>query len=155
VWHRSNEHYGSMEGVEFIDHHHHHYHHQWLCSPCKDGPWPPHILRFRNLIKTRQDFFGQMISPSQKPLPTQDNTTYKHKRQTSMPSAGFEPAIPATKRPQIYALDRAAAGIGGIYRPIAIKCSWKMLVYSQAHSVCVIDKCWLVILKIIIRLQAM
>jgi hypothetical protein len=25
-----------------------------------------------------------------------------------MPSAGFEPAIPATKRPQTYALDRAA-----------------------------------------------
>jgi hypothetical protein len=30
-----------------------------------------------------------------------------------MPSAGFEPAIPATKRPQTYALDRAATGIGG------------------------------------------
>jgi hypothetical protein len=30
------------------------------------------------------------------------NTTYKCKRQTSMPSAGFEPAIPATKRPQTY-----------------------------------------------------
>jgi hypothetical protein len=29
-------------------------------------------------------------------------------RQTSMPRAGFEPAIPATKRPQTYALDRAA-----------------------------------------------
>jgi hypothetical protein len=30
----------------------------------------------------------------------------------SMPSAEFEPAIPATKRPQTYALDRAATGIG-------------------------------------------
>jgi hypothetical protein len=29
-----------------------------------------------------------------------------------MPSAGFEPAIPAAKRPQTYALDRAATGIG-------------------------------------------
>jgi hypothetical protein len=29
-----------------------------------------------------------------------------------MPSAGFEPAIPASKRPQNYALDRAATGIG-------------------------------------------
>jgi hypothetical protein len=29
-----------------------------------------------------------------------------------MPLAGFEPAIPATKRPQTYALDRAATGIG-------------------------------------------
>jgi hypothetical protein len=29
-----------------------------------------------------------------------------------MPRAGFEPATPATKRPQIYVLDRAATGIG-------------------------------------------
>jgi hypothetical protein len=29
-----------------------------------------------------------------------------------MPSAGFEPEIPALKRPQIYALDRMAIGIG-------------------------------------------
>jgi hypothetical protein len=31
-----------------------------------------------------------------------------------MPSGGFEPAIPATKRLQTYALDRAATGIGYI-----------------------------------------
>jgi hypothetical protein len=29
-----------------------------------------------------------------------------------MPSAGFEPATPATKRPQTYALDRAATDVG-------------------------------------------
>jgi len=29
-----------------------------------------------------------------------------------MPSAGLEPAIPATKRPQTYTLDRAATDIG-------------------------------------------
>jgi hypothetical protein len=29
-----------------------------------------------------------------------------------MPLAGFETAIPETKRPQTYALDRAATGIG-------------------------------------------
>jgi hypothetical protein len=29
-----------------------------------------------------------------------------------MPLAEFEPATPATKRPQTYALDRAATGIG-------------------------------------------
>jgi hypothetical protein len=29
-----------------------------------------------------------------------------------MPRSGFEPAIPPTKRPQTYALDRAATGIG-------------------------------------------
>jgi hypothetical protein len=29
-----------------------------------------------------------------------------------MPLTGFEPAIPATKRPQTYAFDSAATGIG-------------------------------------------
>jgi hypothetical protein len=43
---------------------------------------------------------------------TGQHKIYEHKRQTSMPSAGFEPAIPATKRSQTYALDRAANGIG-------------------------------------------
>jgi hypothetical protein len=31
-----------------------------------------------------------------------------------MPSAGFEPATPATKRPQTYVLDRAATDVGMI-----------------------------------------
>jgi hypothetical protein len=32
-----------------------------------------------------------------------------------MPQAGFEPAIPATKYPQAYALDRAATGISQFF----------------------------------------
>ena len=32
-----------------------------------------------------------------------------------MPPAGFEPAIPASKRPQTHALEQAATGIGGEY----------------------------------------
>jgi len=35
-----------------------------------------------------------------------------HKRQTLIPSAGFEPAIPASERPQTYAIHRAATGTG-------------------------------------------
>jgi hypothetical protein len=35
-----------------------------------------------------------------------------HKRQTSMPVAGFEPVIPAKERPQPHTLDCAASGIG-------------------------------------------
>jgi hypothetical protein len=61
---------------------------------------------------TRYDSSGRLISPSQRPLPTQDNTAYRHNRQTYMPRVGFEPATPATKWPQTYALDRAATGIG-------------------------------------------
>jgi hypothetical protein len=34
-----------------------------------------------------------------------------HKRQTSMSPVGFEPAIPASARPQTHALDHAATGI--------------------------------------------
>ena len=34
-----------------------------------------------------------------------------------MPSAGFEPAILAIERPQTYALDRTATGIG-LYMPL-------------------------------------
>jgi hypothetical protein len=39
-------------------------------------------------------------------------THNKRNRPTSMPSAEFEPAIPAIKRLQTYALDRTATGIG-------------------------------------------
>jgi hypothetical protein len=35
-----------------------------------------------------------------------------HKRQTSMPPAGFEPTIPASERPKTHALDGAATVIG-------------------------------------------
>ena len=38
-----------------------------------------------------------------------------HKRQTSMPPVGFEPTIPASERPQTYALDRAATETGSTY----------------------------------------
>jgi hypothetical protein len=44
-------------------------------------------------------------------------TTHKnHKRQTSMPPAGFEATISAEKRPQTYALGRATTGTGKKYR---------------------------------------
>ena len=39
-------------------------------------------------------------------------TTHKtHNGHTSMTPAGFEPAIPASERPQTYAIDRAATGV--------------------------------------------
>ena len=39
-----------------------------------------------------------------------DNT--QHSQETDMPSAGFEPETPESERPQTYALDCAATGIG-------------------------------------------
>ena len=44
-------------------------------------------------------------------------THNKHKRRIFMPSAWFEPAIPAIERLQTYALDRTATGIG-------LECVW-------------------------------
>jgi len=41
---------------------------------------------------------------------TSTHNTYR--RQTSMPPAGFEHAIPASELPQTHALDRVATGIG-------------------------------------------
>jgi hypothetical protein len=83
-------------------------------STAQIGPWPP-PFRFPNHteLDTQYNSSERVIGSSQRPLPTQDNTTYKHKTQTPMPREGFEPAIPATKRPQTYSLDRAATGIGG------------------------------------------
>jgi hypothetical protein len=57
--------------------------------------------------------------PSQRPLPAQDNTTYKYNRHPC-PKAGFEPTTPAIKWPQTYALDRAATGIGCMYHLLNI-----------------------------------
>jgi hypothetical protein len=49
-------------------------------------------------------------SPLTRDQPVADASTCTtqniHKRQISMPPAGFEPAIPASERPQTYALDR-------------------------------------------------
>ena len=50
------------------------------------------------------------ISWLQSPLPTEHYS--KHKTQTSVPSAGFEPVIPAIKQLQIYDLDHSATRIG-------------------------------------------
>ena len=50
---------------------------------------------------------SRVISSSQRPLP--DNT---HNRHTSMHPVEFEPTIPAGERPQTYASDRTATGIG-------------------------------------------
>jgi hypothetical protein len=50
--------------------------------------------------------------------PDAETSTWQHKhtQETNIhaPPVGFEPTIPASARPQTYALDRAAAGFGVI-----------------------------------------
>jgi hypothetical protein len=58
------------------------------------------------------------------------------KTQTSMPPAGFEPAIPASERPHTHAFDREATGIGictiiALYNFIILFC---VLAHVTANS---------------------
>jgi hypothetical protein len=84
-------------------------------------PIPGHDLPLRDFaITPRHTTIGR--TPLDKwsdrrrdPYLTTHNT---HKRQTSMPPAGFEHAIPANECPQTHVLDHAATGIGArTYRP--------------------------------------
>jgi hypothetical protein len=63
---------------------------------------------------------------------TRQNT---HEWQTSMPSAGFELAIPANQRPQTHVLEHAATGIGNIqYSDVhfpALVCFGRSLYFSH------------------------
>ena len=62
---------------------------------------------------TRTHLVGLVWTRGRPDAKTSTCTTHRiHKRQTSMPPAGFEPAIPARERPQTRALDRADTGIG-------------------------------------------
>jgi len=53
-----------------------------------------------------------------------------HNRQTFIPPAGFEPTIPASERPQIHALDRAATGISiyDVYKRNYRGCNYVLVV---------------------------
>ena len=51
-----------------------------------------------------------------------------HNRQTSMPRAGFEPAIAASERPQTNALGRAAARIGVCNNELTKKMSFRVYI---------------------------
>ena len=53
---------------------------------------------------------------------TTHNTT---KRETSLPPAGFEPAIPASEQPKTHGLDRATTRIGSIRTALAKFWDWK------------------------------
>jgi hypothetical protein len=51
-------------------------------------------------------------------------THNSHTRQPFMLPAGFEPTIPASERPQTYALDRAVTGIGCIFSYFYRNTTW-------------------------------
>jgi hypothetical protein len=78
------------------------------------GPGPPHYrgftitLRHTTLSRTPLDEW----SARHEDLYLKTHIT--HKGHTSMPPAGFEPAIPASQQPQTHGLDSAATEIGDV-----------------------------------------
>jgi hypothetical protein len=56
-----------------------------------------------------------MIIPTQIPLTDSTQHSQERERETSLPTVGFEPAIPASERSQTHALDGAATGTGCRY----------------------------------------
>jgi hypothetical protein len=83
----------------------------WLSAPSKQGP--AHYRGFT--ITLRHSTVGRTPldewSGLRRNLYLSKHNT--HKKETSMPPAGFGPAIPS-ERPQIHALDRAAPGTGTV-----------------------------------------
>jgi len=70
-------------------------------------------LHFITLKHTLTQPAGILWTRDRTVAETSTCTTHNiHKRKISMPTAVFEPAIPASDRPQIHALGRAATEIG-------------------------------------------
>jgi hypothetical protein len=80
-------------------------------APALTGPGPLHYRDFT--ITFRHTTLGRTPLDEWSAWRGDYLTTHNiRKRQTSIPTAGFGPAIPASERPQTHALDRAATGIG-------------------------------------------
>jgi hypothetical protein len=98
----------------------------WLDSP--SGPRPPHCWGSRHTTLGRTPLNEWSAHRRDLHL-TKDNT---HKGQASIPPAGFEPAIPASERPQINALNRAATEIGSVY--LQQRCNSECTMHNCANK---------------------
>jgi len=79
--------------------------HQWAMAP----PFTSSLDRTQRRTTVGRTPLDEWSARRRDLYLTTHNT---HNRQTSIPSVGFEPAIPAGERPQTYALDRAATWTG-------------------------------------------
>jgi hypothetical protein len=105
-------------------------HWNWICKELSDA----NMGSYYNILHDTCLFYNGTTAPS-RPRPTHfggfvisfthsvglfwtcdaENSTWRHTiftTETSMSPAGFEPAFPASDRPQTHALDRAANGTG-------------------------------------------
>ena len=101
----------------------------WPNSP--SGPRPPLYRGF--VITIRHNPLGRtpLDEWSARRRDLYQTTHNTHNRQTSMLPTGFKPMIPARKRPQIHALDRAATGIGLMLNYYHLK-AWIKAVINRA-----------------------
>jgi len=83
-------------------------------------PAPSHFRRFNIILSHTTLGRNPLDRWSARRRDLYLTTHNTHNRQTSIPPAGFEPAIPASERPHTHALDRAATEIVGTYT--LIKC---------------------------------
>jgi hypothetical protein len=83
-----------------------------LWPDSSSGPRPPNSRGF--MITLRHNTLGWTPLDEWSACRTDVYLTTHHseERETSMPLAGFEPAIPASDRPQTHALDRTVIAIG-------------------------------------------
>ena len=85
------------------------------------------IIKVSQSLSVRHTTLGRtpldVLSARRRDLYLTRNITPK--RQTSLPPAGFEPAIPASERPKTHALDRATAGIGSMGTVLTKFSDWK------------------------------
>jgi hypothetical protein len=83
---------------------------------CDYSPGWTFRLPFRGFLITHTiRHTVRLLWTSDQPVAETSTYTGKHNietQQTSVPRERFEPATPATRRPQTYALDRVAIGIG-------------------------------------------
>jgi hypothetical protein len=99
----------------------------YFISPFRGSTWlrPPHCLYFE--ITLRHSTIG-MIPLDEWSAHCRDLyliTHNTHKIQISTTPARFEPAIPASERPQTHALDRETTGIGASFQTkIILRKSW-------------------------------
>jgi len=73
-------------------------------------------LRIVEASQSHSDTPQSVGLPWTRALP--DYVQHTKKDKTSTPPPGFEPTLPADKRPQNHTLDRAATGIGFHYDPV-------------------------------------
>ena len=102
------------------------------------GPGPLHCRSFTITL------VGLLWTSDQ---PVAETSTWQHATLTRdkkpMPPVGFKPTIPASERPQTYALDCAATGIGEYWLPCATFCRGQSaeIVQQWTHATWSRDDC--------------